>query len=370
MCPGRAAAGVVLVQTGTPGADHERHVHQHLAGCLADVLGLPFLGIRRSARLVEPRLYQVPDATLIAPQPAIASELDLFGAVVSHPFMAEKAISHPLVEPDAAAPAGWSEAFMQQAGDSVLPGYSAFTPADALRAGERLLERGPLRIKQVRARAGLGQQLVHNREQLQHGIAGLDPGELAQHGVVLERHLAEVRTFSVGQLRVGDWLISYFGQQRLTTGNRGETVYGGSDLHLVRGDYLELARQIDSPVARMAIDKTRAYEQAAETCFPGFMASRRNCDVAVGIVDTDQTCMGVLEQSWRIGGASSAEIHALQAFADDPYLEHIRASSWELYGASAPIPQHGRVLYQGDDPQVGPITKGVTLQPWQPPLNI
>src|SRR5690606_41803086 len=121
MSPGRAAAGVVLVQTGTSGADHERHVHQHLAGCLADVLGLPFLGIRRSARLDEPRLYQVPDATLIAPQPATASELDLFGAVVSHPFMAAKAISHPPVEPAAAAPPGWSAASVQPAGGGVLP---------------------------------------------------------------------------------------------------------------------------------------------------------------------------------------------------------------------------------------------------------
>src|SRR5690606_14089908 len=118
MCPGRAAAGVVLVQTGTPGAAHERRGHQHLAGCLADVLGLPSLRIRRSARRAGPGLDRGADATVIAPRPAIARELALFGAVVSHPFMAEKAISHPLVEPDAAAPAGWSVAFMPQAGDS------------------------------------------------------------------------------------------------------------------------------------------------------------------------------------------------------------------------------------------------------------
>lgn len=361
---------MVLVQTGQPGAVHERHVHRHLAGCLADLLGLPFLGTRNSARLDEPNLYQVPDATLIAPQPTIVSERDLFGAVVSHPFIAEKGISHPLIDSDAAAPSGWNAAFMQHAGDSVLPGYSAFTAVDALRAGTLLLAHGPVRIKPVRARAGLGQRVVHNRQQLQAGIGCLDPREITLHGVVLERHLHGVRTFSVGQLRVGEWVISYFGHQRLTTGNRGETLYGGSDLHLVRGDYRSLEDHIESPVARMAIGKTRVYEQAAETCFPGFIASRRNCDVAIGVVDSDQICMGVLEQSWRIGGASPAEIHALLAFADDPGLQHICASSWEVYGASPSIPAHGRILYQGNDPEVGPITKGVTLSPWQPPPNI
>lgn len=364
------ARGVVLVQTGAPGSSHERHVQEHLAGCLADLQGLPYLGLRQGDRLDEPGLYQVPDATLVAPQPAVTGERDLFGAVVDYPFIAGKALSHPLVNPDAAAPAGWSAAFMQSAGDAVLPGFSAFTVADALQAGQQLLERGPVRIKPVRARAGMGQQLVRDRQALERGVDALDRRELENHGVVLERHLEDVRTFSVGQLRVGDWLISYFGQQRLTTGNNGETVYGGSDLHLVRGDYQALADQIASSVARMAIGKARVYEQAAEACFPGFIASRRNCDVAIGVVDTDQTCMGVLEQSWRIGGASPAEIYALRAFAEDPSLQRLCAASWELYGRSPGTPPQGRIIYQGDDPQVGPITKGVTVSPWQPPPNI
>jgi hypothetical protein len=49
-------------------------------------------------------------------------------------------------------------------------------------------------------------------------------------------------------------VASYYGTQSLTEDNRHETVYGGSDLVVVRGDYeillnLELAPQIRAALA-------------------------------------------------------------------------------------------------------------------------
>ena len=359
---------VALLQTGPSGSEHERHIHIHLAGCIGRLLNLPVVGVQYGG-LAAPELYLIPDATLVAPQPRAQSETDLYGGVVSQPFMATKAISHPLVDSHAAAPVGWSEAFMALAGDTVLPGYSAFDRDDALRAGQKLLENGALRGKRVQARAGRGQQVIQDYQQLQLWLDSLASQEIHTDGVVLEQNLDEVRTYSVGQVRIGSHLASYFGQQQLILANDGACVYGGSDLHVVRGDYQCLLQQLDLPLAQAAVTKAQGYEQAAEASFPGFIASRRNCDVATGLLPSGQHCMGVLEQSWRIGGASSAEIHALLAFADDPLLQRICASSWEVYGDQPPIPEGGRILYQGDDPEAGLITKGVTLKPWLPPAN-
>lgn len=363
------ASAVVLLQTGAPGAEHERQVQMHLAGRIASLLDLPFSGMRQGQRVTEPGLYLIPDATLVAPQPAVRSEADLYGGVVSYPFMGCKAISHPLIDNHAVAPAGWTDEFIELAGEAVLPGYSAFDRTDAMRAGQQLLASGPLRAKQVQGRAGRGQQVIYHPQELVRWLDSLDPEEMRHHGVVLEQNLEAVRTWSVGQSRIGPYLISYFGEQCLTTANDGVTVYGGSNLHLVRGDYSELRRQFDSTLIRAAIDKAQRYEQAAEASFPGFIASRRNCDVALGMTPSGKPAMGVLEQSWRIGGASSAEIHAMLAFADDSTLKRIQASSWELYGEAPQIPDNSQILYRGDDPEVGPITKGVTLRPWQPPAN-
>ena len=367
-CPSLTRTAVALLQTGPPGSEHERQVHLHLADCIGKLLSLSESVVHCGIQ-AEPQLYLIPDATLIEPQPWIQSEADLYGGVVSQPFMATKAISHPLIDNHAVAPAGWSDEFMRLAGDTVLPGYSAFDREDALRAGQALLASGALRAKQVQSKAGRGQQIIHDQQQLERWLDSLECQEIHTGGVVVEPNLENVRTYSVGQIRIGPHQASYFGQQQLTTANDGASVYGGSDLYIVRGDYQRLLQELNAPVAHAAIARAQRYEHAAEVAFPGFIASRRNCDVATGTLPSGQRCMGVLEQSWRIGGASSAEIHALLAFAEDATLQRICASSWEVYGKTPSVPDGGQILYQGDDPEAGPLTKGVTLTPWQPPAH-
>src|SRR5690606_24670328 len=136
-----------------------------------------------------------------------------YGGVVSEAFVASKAISHPLVGEQAAAPAGWNQNFMQLASGAVLPGYSAFARADALRAGELLLANGPLRAKRVNARAGRGQQVIGDMAQLRRWLDALDEQEIQTEGLVLEQNLQQIRTFSVGQTRIGGQQVSYVGQQ-------------------------------------------------------------------------------------------------------------------------------------------------------------
>ena len=66
---------------------------------------------------------------------------------------------------------------------------------------------------------------------------------------------------------------------------------------------------------------------------------------------------GVLEQSWRIGGASGAEVMALEAFRRDRRRMHIRCATVEVYDSEGPVPDGAFVYYRGVDANAGPLTK-------------
>ena len=89
-------------------------------------------------------------------------------------------------------------------------------------------------------------------------------------------------TLSLGKVAVDRLTVSYVGTQDETPDNEGRNVYGGSDLTVVRGGWEALHRLEVDPVARQAIAQAIAYDSAAVE-FPGFVASRRNYDVAVGV---------------------------------------------------------------------------------------
>ncbi len=306
-------------------------------------------------------VYFIPDETILGFELArslgISSEHDLFGGVVPHPFVATKAISHPLIQPGARAPAGWSPEFGSRVQDAVLSGYTVFTAEDAKLACSRLLEQGPARIKAVRAKGGHGQTVVSDMAELEAALDGIDPAELADHGLVLEENLTGVTTHSVGQIRVGDLIATYYGTQRLTPDNNGMQVYGGTDLVAVPGGFDRLLK-LDLPEAvHMAVVQACRYDTAAEACFPGIILSRRNYDVAQGVGPDGRRRSGVLEQSWRLGGASGAEVAALEIFQADPdresgprgLLRGLRSGSRTAPGRHGVFPRtrrQGRPPYQ------------------------
>jgi hypothetical protein len=361
-------SGVALLATGKHSAEHELCAHKHLAKKIAQLLGLAFYDTAVSGAAAPPNnLYLVPDDTLVTrihSQPfGIHSIHDFFGGMVAQPVLATKAITHPLFKNGDQSPTDWPILFSQKVSDAVLKGYTVFTLNDVQRAGSQLLLDGPVRVKSVRACAGRGQHLVTNGAELTALIATLDETEVAAWGLVLEENLQCVSTYSVGQVNLGELTISYVGTQSTTRANDGDTVYGGSKLLLVRGDYDDLLTLNLPTNTQLAIAQARTYEEAAFAHIPGFIASRRNYDVAQGINDQGKLCSGVLEQSWRIGGASGAEVYALEAFARDPSLSVIQASTCEIYGATE-LPPHTAVLYRGEDAQVGFISKLVTVEPY------
>jgi hypothetical protein len=217
-------------------------------------------------------------------------------------------------------------------------------------------------VKPALALGGRGQSVVFEAPALAAALRAIDPEALQSAGVVIEQNLTEVTTFSVGQVCVGGIVASYFGTQKLTTDHDGEEVYGGSDLTVVRGDFDVLLALDADPAIRLAIEQARTYDRAAHRCFQGFFASRRNYDIVRGRDPEGTMRSGVLEQSWRIGGASGAEIAALEAFRDDAGLRAVRAESTEVYDESPRLPRSAHVNFSGKDAERGFLTKYTTLE--------
>jgi uncharacterized protein DUF3182 len=347
-------------------AAHDHATCRAIARRLATLKGYRFAGDYDAGFRYPQKLYFVPLDTLIgcdrARQLGITGEHDLFGGVAPYPFVATKCISHPLVDDAARAPEGWSTAFASDVGDAVLQGFAAFCVDDALRAGLQLLARGPVRIKRALGIGGRGQTVAADRVGLEQALAETDMEEIERYGVALEEHLEAVTTYSVGQVRIDELLVSYCGTQRLTQNNEGVQVYGGSDLRVARGGFDALLALDHPPAVRRAIDQALRYDAAAFRAFDGLFASRRNYDVAQGVDGAGQPRSGVLEQSWRIGGASGPEVEALKAFRDDPALRSVRATSTEVYGKPPALPAGAVIHYQGDDPRIGRLTKYTLLE--------
>jgi hypothetical protein len=365
--PLSSLAGTAMAYTqGLQGyaSEHEQMTRMEIVRRLARLKGYAVSEEFAQAPASGP-VYLVPSDTLVGLERAqalgIRSKDDFFGGVVPHAFVATKAITHPLVAPDAPAPEGWNPAFSRLVGDAVLPGYSAFSRADADTAVQALLQQGPVRIKLVRSTGGHGQTVVRDIAQAQACLASLDDEMLARDGVVIELNLAHVKTLSVGQVMVAGLVATYYGYQRLVRNHHGDEVYGGSDLTVVRGDFAALLSMTQDDEVRTAVEQALRYDSAATACFPGLFASRINYDVAQGAMPDGSWRSGVLEQSWRAGGATGAEIAALEAFRADPQRRVVKASGFEIFGADVPPPSGAVVYFHGVDEHVGPLTKYTTV---------
>lgn len=355
------STGRVLLTHGTGNGDgHEAATHKAAAARLAALLDLPYAGAFEDQW---PRIpsYIVPRATLsgaeVATQLAIRSEGDLFGGWVPHAWMATKAIMHPLVSPQAHAPAGWPHRLAEEALPLTLRGITAFSAEDARAAGRQLVRSGPVRLKPANADGGRGQVVASDEAGIDEVVAAACTGGRLNDIVTLEENLEEVDTFSVGQVRLPGSVASYCGTQVLTGNGQGSASYGGSALLVVRGGFDRLLAWPLPAELKDAIRQAVAFDRLADRHLPGLIASRRNYDVASGVTSTGSRRLGVLEQSWRPGGATGAEIAALEIFAREPKVDAVRARTVEVYGEAPPLPEGATLYYRGDDPTVGRITK-------------
>jgi hypothetical protein len=328
------------------------------AQAIARLKSYCFGGEHRAAAHYPGPVYFVPDDTLLSDEASclgVTCPDDLYGGVVPYPFVKTKAITHPLVSDAASRPAGWSDLFPESVADVVLPGYTAFSPADARIAARRLLGRGAIRLKKPLGASGKGQTAVTTMAELDSFLERFPADEMATYGLVLEENLREVETFSVGHTTLGGFTVSYHGTQRLVKDNNGQSVYGGSDLVCARGGWDALEQLALLPHVRAAVDAARTYDEAMRA-YPGFMASRRNYDVGRGIDADGRRRFGVFESSWRAGGASSAELLASAAFARDPDIKVVAASHVEQFGSNQEPPPDAVVHFHGEA-EAGPVLR-------------
>ncbi|MGX9430673.1 MULTISPECIES: DUF3182 family protein [Bradyrhizobium] len=304
-------------------------------------------------------IYFVPDDTLLldeAESLGIRGATDLYGGVVPHPFVKTKAITHPLVDKDADRPDGWLFKFGERIRNAVLPGYTAFCRRDARIAAGRMLPRGPIRVKDPREAGGRGQTVITAPNELDELLDRFPVDNLAHYGLVLEENLHQAATLSVGHVAVGNFSFTYYGRQRVTTNNEKRPVYGGSDLVCVRGGWGTLYQLPMTNAVRVGVEKARVYDEAANV-YPGFVASRRNYDVGLGLDVNGHYGSGVFESSWRAGGATGAEVAAFAEFMRDSSVEVVEASHVEEFGRNREPPPEALASIRLDDPQDGPMIR-------------
>ncbi|MBT2371295.1 DUF3182 family protein [Pseudomonas fluorescens] len=344
---------------------HEVETNRALARWLAQILGLKYGGSYNPDLHAGRDLYLLPTQTLVGPAQArqlgVKGPEDLWGGYVDYDFICTKAISHGLLNKNALAPEGWSPLFSERIRNVVLDGLSVFALEDARPAATHLLYTGPIRMKPVHACAGRGQEVIKSIDQFDAILARPDMAQLFTEGVVLEQDLRDVVTHSVGQSFIGDHVFSYCGDQYLTEDGQGEEVYGGSNLLVVKGYYEDLLKLELPDDVRLAIQQAQLFDSAADEAYPGFYASRRNYDIAQGLDSDGKRRSGVLEQSWRMGGASSAEVAALQSFINNPELRMIQVSSVETY-LDQPLPPDAIEVYRGSAEHSDFLLKYVTVK--------
>ena len=338
---------------------HERTTLAAVANTIAQVKHYEFAGYYDSSHNYSGDVFFVPDDTLMLGEAfclGIRSLHDLFGGVVPHPFVKTKSITHGLITSGADRPQGWSPVFAQRVREVVLPGYSVFSARDARIAAARMLSRGAIRVKEPLGDGGKGQTLITTAGELDKLLERSQPDKISAYGLVLETNLRRVTTLSVGQVTIDGFTITYHGTQRTATNNEGKSVYGGSYLVCVRGGWEALDELPMTSETRIAVVQARSYDQAVSE-YPGFLASRRNYDVAQGVDNEGQWRSGVLEASWRSGGASTAELAALAAFVESRGLQVVEASAVKEFGEGRNVPRGAIVHFRGDDPEEGPIVR-------------
>ncbi len=187
-------------------------------------------------------------------------------------------------------------------------------------AAALLLERGRVRLKAPAADGGAGQSVVADQWEFDQALAAADEADIGVHGLVIEEDLADVTTYSVGEIRIGDALIAYCGTQRTDTGRMTmRSPMAARACSWCAAALPSFAGARLAPLALQAASLAHLYDRSGERTSAGpDRLPPAHYDVAAGKDGRGMLRVGVLEQSWRLGGASGAEIAAFEAFKAAP----------------------------------------------------
>ena len=97
---------------------------------------------------------------------------------------------------------------------------------------------------------------------------------------------------------------------------------------------------------RAAVQAASRYDAVIRHAY-GVVATRCNYDVIAGVDRLGRRHLGVLEQSWRFGGASMAELLAIERFTRMPGLQRVVAETVETF-AGERVPAEAVMAWRGD----------------------
>lgn len=277
------------------------------------------LGIAKTRVLLEgnerkrEEAYFVPSKPLKVDQASklgIREKGDLFGAVVRDMSHGNKSVLHVTIPNSNLAGQAYSSDFAFRIRDAVLPGYTTFSFDEALQAYKILFsEFGSVRVKDPSESDASGQYVFMTEEDLAIFLRQYGTEKLGTEGLIVEANLCETRTLSVGQIFLGADYYSYVGSQNSVT-HEGRSKYGGTKLKMVRGLLTDLAKtEVDSNVTK-AISQAERVLNAFSIYEP--ILSRANFDVVQGFDGEGRFLSGITDQSFRLGGASPAEVLAIK----------------------------------------------------------
>ncbi|MBD2606110.1 DUF3182 family protein [Scytonema hofmannii FACHB-248] len=308
----------------------------------------------------------------------IESEKDFFGGIVARPHQSTKAIMHPLVSREAVCPLGWSHEFSEELAQRnlVLPGFTVFSTDDLRIAFKELYNKGvyQIRLKDPLAFLGMSQFVISSFQELEQFISDkiADQGKLQQYGLVVEENLhpEDLKTYSASFITVGSHQVQCLGVQRFSQG-----LYTGTDLVIMRTGkciFPKLLAQVgifNNEDAQAIIDKALLFRALLNKHIPEIKTARFNLDIVSGIASiySNGTCelvkrFALLEQSFRVGGASPGEIWGLESLLSDPDVDAVCASTYYRYGDEAyQTVSEEEILYCGVDNRFGPISISVKV---------
>lgn len=242
---------------------------------------------------------------------------DLFGGIATRLVFFDKTIIHPVVPGADVVPPVWISKVAEHVGDAAFRGFACFSRSDTITAGVILFNAGipEIRLKPVSIDAGLGQKVARSYGELEQQVAAFSDSYVSA-GITVEENLSSVvRTVDVGTYQIGNQHFSYVGTQRETLFHGDPGRWGGVAMYVRRGTLDELASWLTVPSLKTAVLQAKALDDAVDL-IPGMYVTRANYDVIQGFDETGTFRSALLEQSWRIGGSSPAEVLAAKLLLD------------------------------------------------------
>ena len=149
----------------------------------------------------------------------------------------------------------------------------------------------------------------------------------------------------------------------MTTDNRGEEVYGGSDLMVVRGGFAALPSLPFRTPSGVAVEQARRYDAADSVASRDVrLSAQLRCRPGPGrrrIVALRRP--GAVVAHRRRDRRRDRRARSLPGRSREAI---VRASTFEIYGESEAPPSRAMVYFRGIDERIGPLTKYALAEPY------